>query len=109
MLAARPLLTRVEKIGDPGGGGRCRGSRRDQSGDGKPWRPALHHPCGRQDREHDSASGADGGGGGRRGPGGIAPQGGRVWVEWKIMPKQRTVISWSSGKDSAWALHVLRQ
>lgn len=25
------------------------------------------------------------------------------------MPKQRAVISWSSGKDSAWTLHVLRQ
>jgi uncharacterized protein (TIGR00290 family) len=24
-------------------------------------------------------------------------------------PKQKTLLSWSSGKDSAWALHVLRQ
>jgi len=23
--------------------------------------------------------------------------------------KRRTLLSWSSGKDSAWALHVLRQ
>jgi len=25
------------------------------------------------------------------------------------MPKPRTLLAWSSGKDSAWALHVLRQ
>jgi uncharacterized protein (TIGR00290 family) len=25
------------------------------------------------------------------------------------MPRQRILLSWSSGKDSAWALHVLRQ
>ena len=25
------------------------------------------------------------------------------------MPKQRVLLSWSSGKDSAWALHLLRQ
>jgi uncharacterized protein (TIGR00290 family) len=25
------------------------------------------------------------------------------------MPRQRVLLSWSSGKDSAWALHVLRQ
>src|SRR4051812_12937617 len=25
------------------------------------------------------------------------------------MPKQRAIVSWSSGKDSAWTLHVLRQ
>ena len=24
-------------------------------------------------------------------------------------PKTRTLLSWSSGKDSAWALHILRQ
>ena len=26
-----------------------------------------------------------------------------------ILTKQRVLLSWSSGKDSAWALHVLRQ
>ncbi len=25
------------------------------------------------------------------------------------MKKRRTMLSWSSGKDSAWSLHVLRQ
>ena len=25
------------------------------------------------------------------------------------MSKRRVLLSWSSGKDSAWALHVLRQ
>ena len=28
---------------------------------------------------------------------------------WIIVPVMRTLLSWSTGKDSAWALHVLRQ
>jgi uncharacterized protein (TIGR00290 family) len=33
-----------------------------------------------------------------------------VCRNWQVTPmKKRTLLSWSSGKDSAWALHVLRQ